>query len=101
MSSAIVTVIKPLFDKLGSKRFLSSCGNAKTQTLNESYHHFIWSLAPKEQQLLPLETKLGIETATLLFNQSYKTTFSDVYDGILITENMIKLWDYLDHEKCL
>ena len=98
---SFVTVIKLLFDKLGSERFLflSSCENAKTQNLNESYHHLVWSLDPKEQQLSPLETKLSIETATLLFNLGYKTTFLDVYDGTLITEKLIKQWDNLDHDK--
>ena len=41
LSPAIITVIKPLFYKLGSERFLSSCENAKTQNLNETYHHLV------------------------------------------------------------
>lgn len=52
-----------------------------------------------KRQISLLETKLGIEKATLLCNQGHKTKFLDVYDGILITENMTEQCDYLDHEK--
>ena len=49
LSLAIATVIKPLFNELGSERFLSSYENAKTENINESYHHLVSSLAPEEQ----------------------------------------------------
>ena len=46
---AVFAEIQPLFNRLGSKEFLASCEDDKTQNVNESYHHVVWNLAPKEQ----------------------------------------------------
>ena len=45
---AVVAEIQPLSDCLGSKEFLASCEDVKTQNVNESYHYVVWNLAPKE-----------------------------------------------------
>ena len=37
-----VVVIKPLFEPLGSTRFLSAVANCRTQNVNESLHHLAW-----------------------------------------------------------
>ena len=42
-------VLLPVFTKLGSRDFLDKCKNTRTQNANESLHHVIWSLAPKDQ----------------------------------------------------
>ena len=57
---AVVAEIQPLFDRLGSKEFLASCEDGKTQNVNESYHHVVWNLAPKEQLNSPLEIKINV-----------------------------------------
>ena len=46
---AVVPEIQPLFDLLGGKEFLASCEDGKTQNVNESYHHVVWNLAPRER----------------------------------------------------
>ena len=46
---AVVPEIQPLFDLLGGKEFLASCEDGKTQNVNESYHHVVLNLAPKER----------------------------------------------------
>ena len=40
---AVVAEIQPLFDLLGSKEFLASCEDGKTQNVNKSYHHVVWN----------------------------------------------------------
>ena len=57
---AVVAEIQPLFDRLGSKEFLANCEDGKTQNVNESYHHVVWNLAPKEQLNSPLEIKINV-----------------------------------------
>lgn len=44
------------------------------------------------------ETKLAIELGTLLFNQGYKKTFTDICSsiGIDVTDAMILQWEGLD-----
>ena len=57
---AVAAEIQSLFDRLGSKEFLASCEDVKTQNVNESYHHVVWNLAPKEQLNSPLEIKINV-----------------------------------------
>ena len=57
---AVVAEMQPLFDRWGSKEFLVSCKDGKTQNVNESYHHVVWNLAPKEQLNSPLEIKINV-----------------------------------------
>ena len=47
--AAVVKVIKPVFDKLADKNFLAGCESCSTQNANESLHHVIWGIAPKDQ----------------------------------------------------
>ena len=65
---AVVAEIQPLFDRLGSKEFLASCEKESTQNVNEAYHQVVWKLAQKEPYNSPLEIKLVVEVATILFN---------------------------------
>ena len=60
LTPAIVEVIKPVFDRLGDKNFLSGCERYATQNPNESLHHAIWVLAPKQQYTSPRETSLAV-----------------------------------------
>lgn len=64
---AIIEVIKPLFDRLGDANFLAGCERCATQNPNESLHHVIWGLAPKEQYTSPRETGLAVGLGCLLF----------------------------------
>ena len=72
----------------GKQEFLAACVNARTQSLNESYHHVVWSLAPrmllapKESHVSPLETKLAVQVATLLFNKGVHKCFTNIFHSI-------------------
>ena len=68
LSPAIVGAIMPIFRDLSDIGLLSSCSRAMTQNQNESLHHVIWSLAPKEQYNSTTEVELAIDLAVLYFN---------------------------------
>ena len=82
---------------MGSKEFLASCEDSKTQNVDESYHHVVWNLAPKEQLNSPLEIKLAVEIATL-FNIGIKSTYNSIFidAGITVSENMLLQWEDMD-----
>ena len=65
---AVVKAIQPIFEKLGDPTFLAGCEGALTQNVNESLHHAIWSLAPKDQYTSASETSLAIKLGTIIFN---------------------------------
>ena len=84
---------------MGSKEFLASCEDSKTQNVDESYHHVVWNLAPKEQLNSPLEIKLAVEIATL-FNIGIKSTYNSIFidAGITVSENMLLQWEDMDNK---
>ena len=68
LSPAIVGAIMPIFQDLSDIGLLSSCSRAMTQNQNESLHHVIWSLVPKEQYNSTTEVELAIHLVVLYFN---------------------------------
>ena len=49
ITPAIREIIQPIFQKLGDEKFLIGCKNLATSNPNESFHHILWSMVPKEQ----------------------------------------------------
>ena len=98
---AVVAEIQPLFDRLSSKECLASCVDGNTQNMNESYHHLVWNLAPKEQLNSPLEINLAVEIATLLFNSGMKSTYNSIFidAGITVSEKMLLQWEDMDNKR--
>ena len=45
----IQTPVTPIFHKLGSEKFLDGCRNLCSSDPNESFHHILWGMTPKEQ----------------------------------------------------
>ena len=73
----------------------------KTQNVNESYHHVVCNLVPKEQLNSPLDIKLAVEIATLLFNSGMKSTHNSIFidAGITVSENMLLQWEDMDNKR--
>ena len=57
LPEAVVKVIQPTFDRLGSEEFLEGCQSCLDQNNNESLHHVVWGMSPKE----PFSTVLFIQ----------------------------------------
>lgn len=72
---SIQKIISPVFEKLGNEQFLDGCKNLLSSNANESFHHVLWGLAPKEQYNSPKETELAMNIAVCLFNNGFTWTY--------------------------
>jgi hypothetical protein len=63
LSTAIYEVLLPIFTDLSSTNLLAGCGRGLTQNANESLHHCIWNIVPKDMFHSPAEVSLGIDMA--------------------------------------
>ena len=54
---------------LASLELLRHCSRCLTQNANESFHHLLWNLAPKEQFNSSKEIMLAVEMARMYWNQ--------------------------------
>ena len=68
LSSALVEVLKPVFEKLSSLQLLQGAEKCLIKNENESLHHVIWSYLPKGEYYSPSETELGTALAIEHFN---------------------------------
>ena len=98
---AIVSVIKPLFDRLGDEKFLAGCEKCVTQNANESLHHVICGLCPKEQYNSPQECSLAVSLGVLLFNSGMEVIYPELLCNLdlTVTPRMIKTWRKVDNKR--
>ena len=59
---AIVTLLKPIYARLGSRSLLEKCVQGYTQNANEALHQLVWKFCSKELFL----GKVGIDIACAL-----------------------------------
>lgn len=71
---AIVKVVQPVFDRLGAETFLAGSEKCLDQNNNESLHHVIWGMAPKEQFTSQQEASLAVSLGVLVFNNGVEYT---------------------------
>ena len=95
---AIQEIITPLFKKLGNERFLEGCKNVLTSNPNESFHHVLWSLAPKEQYTSSKEIKLAMNLAVCLYNSGFYSTYVQMINtcglkSSKVSRNLFKVID--------
>lgn len=99
----IVKNLKPIFDKLESKKNLVNCENVCTQFLNECYRLIVGSLTPKKKFNSAYEIKFAVDSAIQLFNKRYsKMCFLNKEEekeeeicssvGIKVTQNVKIQW---------
>lgn len=98
---AVVEVVKPIFDKLGNKTFLAGCERGLTQNANESLHHVIGGMAPKEQLNSQVETFLAVCLGVMTFNAGVEATYKGLLPAveIKVTPSMIHSWQKIDHDR--
>ena len=101
LPQAVVNVIQPVFDRLGDEQFLVGCEKCLTQNANESLHHVIWSIAPKEQFTSQQENKLAISLGVMIFNNGFEVTLTDLMNrlSIPVTSSMKATWQTIDKER--
>ena len=73
---ATVEIIKPFFEGLGSPSFLAAVEDCRKQNANESFHHLVWQLAPKDMSTI--QTKCALHIIVILFNEGYANRLSEL-----------------------
>ena len=74
--SAIVQLLQPIYNRLGSKDLLQRCLGGFTQNPNESLHSTVWKLCPKELFL----GRMAIETACAIAVCNCNDGSTSLYD---------------------
>lgn len=95
---AIVEVVQPLFNRLGNEQLLAGCEKCFTQNTNESLHHVIWNMAPKEQHTSPREISCAIGLGVMQYNQGFQRTYSDLFKKLAleVKPEMKATWEEID-----
>lgn len=95
---AVVKVIQPVFDRLGNKAFLVGSEKCLTQNTNESLHHVIWGMSPKEQYTSQHEAKLAVALGVMIFNNGIKSTMEKLMARLTldVKPEMVSTWEEID-----
>ena len=95
---AVVKVLQPVFNRLGDEKFLAGCVRCATQNANESLHHVVWGIAPKDQYISQTENSTALSLAVLIFNSGMEVTFSLLMPMLELTVSptMLKAWENVD-----
>ena len=99
--AAVVKVIKSVFDKLADKIFLAGCESCLTQNADESLHHVIWGIAPKDQFTSQAENNIAVNLGVLLFNCGVEVTYSQLLPmlDVPVSESMLKAFRIIDNKR--
>ena len=87
LPEAVVKVVQPVFDRLGSEQFLVGCEECLDQNRHESWHHVVWSMAPKEQFTSQQEVSVAVSLSMLLFNNGIESTMTKILPAMTMTVN--------------
>ena len=87
LPEAIVKVVQPVFDRLGSEQFLVGSENCLIQNRNEGWHHVVWSMAPKEQYNSEQEVSIAVSLSVLVFNNGTDNAMSKVFPPMNMETN--------------
>lgn len=98
---AVVKVLQPTFDRLGSEEFLIGCEKCLDQNNNESLQHVAWGMAPREQYTSQQETSLAVSLSVLVFNNGVEDTISKllVSMDIPVHPDMPSQWGKIDSKR--
>lgn len=98
IAPAIQKLLEPIFKKLSNRTFLESLKNIMTSNNNESYHHVLWSLAPKETFCSAKEVEVAMYLSTCLYNSGFGWTYKKLLDelGLFVSSDMINNFKKVD-----
>ena len=98
-SDAMNELLRPLFERLADPAALEACKMCYTQNPEESLHHLIWSLAPKEQFTSSFENELALCLGVCLFNDGCRATMVSAHKllGLDASQSSLRAWDKIDH----
>lgn len=98
---AIIEVVKPVFDRLGNEQFLVGCEKGFTENANESLHHIIWSMAPKDSYHSPQEISIAIHLGVMQYNSGINKTLAALLQALDVIPSlyMRTSWGSFDEER--
>ena len=101
LPQAIVDVVQPTFDRLGDEQFLAGCENCLDQNNNESLHHVIWGMSPKEQFTSQQEASLSVSLGVSVFNDGMDNPLSKHLPMVIMQiESVMHLgWERIDNKR--
>ncbi|KAK3751422.1 hypothetical protein QZH41_018769 [Actinostola sp. cb2023] len=94
----VVEVIQPLFERWGDEAFLVGCEKCYTQNNNESLHHVIWGMAPKDAYNFPYEIDVAITLGMLQLNHGFTHTYKELLTRLELDmpSQMRASWEKID-----
>ncbi|XP_070539717.1 uncharacterized protein [Ptychodera flava] len=99
LAPAVVKAVQPVIDKLANEKLLEGVKNCYTQNQNESLHHVLWNVIPKDQNHGVDDVVLGANIAVSCFNAGFTTLGTDLCSTSQLNINsmMTSMWYGLDH----
>ena len=73
---SIMQLLRPIYNRLGSRSLLEKCVDGYTQNANESLHSVVWKLCPKELFLGKVNVDIACGIAVCLFNDGAQSLVS-------------------------
>ena len=82
---------------------LEACKDCYTQNPNESLHHVVWGLAPKEQFPSTLENALAMNMGVALFNDGFYATMSKIFQllNLPCSKASKEVWLNIDRDRAV
>lgn len=98
---ALYSVLLPIFQRLADPAALEACKMGYTQNANESLHHVLWAIAPKEQFTSSHENELALCMAVCIFNDGFLHTMKTFYEklGLDISRRSLEIWEDIDAQR--
>ena len=100
-SDALYEQLLPIFESLADPAQLEACKEGKTQNPNESLHHLLWSMAPKEQYTSPPENELALCLAVSIFNDGFACAMHKMHARLELEVSKCSsaVWGDIDEER--
>ncbi|XP_070579632.1 uncharacterized protein [Ptychodera flava] len=98
LPAAVLNAVQPVIDRLSNPALLEGAKMCYTQNANESLHHVLWSVLPKEQNHGLMEINLGSNLAVAHFNSGVEQFNKALFEATGLEVNPVSqsLWLSLD-----
>lgn len=97
LSPALVKKVEQFFENFGNKEFLTAVEKCYKTNVNESFHHVVWSLCPKEQYNCLREYLIALKLTKDTSNDGVWKTYFSFYKMLNLLSQ--KTWALLKIDK--
>ena len=71
LPTVVAEGIKPLYERMADKELLERCVRGQTTNPNESLHHLLWNICPKEKFVSLTQVRLACIQAIHMYNEGH------------------------------